>query len=102
VAISTSIARTRRGAFPLGTLVVNVTGGAALGLLVGLGVGGDAMALLGAGLLGSYTTFSTWMLDTEVLVAGGRRAAAVLNVAAPLAAGMAATGIGWAAGALLS
>ena len=60
--------------FPLGTLAVNLTGSFALGVLVGAGVGGDAYLLLGTAALGSYTTFSTWILDSERLVrANGRR-----------------------------
>src|SRR6185312_6496470 len=50
---------------PLGTLAVNLTGSLALGVLVGAGVGGDAYLLLGTAALGSYTTFSTWILDSE-------------------------------------
>ena len=46
-------------AFPFGTLAVNLSGALALGVLHGAGVGGDAMRLVGTGLLGAYTTFST-------------------------------------------
>jgi len=44
---------------PVGTLAVNVSGAFLLGLLAGAAVGGDARLLLGAGAIGSYTTFST-------------------------------------------
>ncbi len=47
-----------------GTLVVNLTGSFVLGLLTGLSVTGDALLLFGTGLLGAYTTFSTWMVES--------------------------------------
>jgi CrcB protein len=53
--------------FPLGTLAVNVSGSFVLGLLAGAGVAGDAYLLSATAALGSYTTFSTWILDTERL-----------------------------------
>jgi CrcB protein len=53
------------GAFPLGTLLVNLGGALVLGLLDGLAVGGTALVLLGTATIGSYTTFSTWMLETR-------------------------------------
>jgi CrcB protein len=81
----------RPGSFPAGTFVVNVTGAFALGLLTGLSVTGDALLVLGAGLLGSYTTFSTWMVEARAL--GGRRMA--VYVAGSMAAGLVAAGAGW-------
>ena len=62
----------RLGEFPLGTLVVNVSGCLLLGLLSGLHVSSQAMTLLGTATLGSYTTFSTWMLETPSPGAGRR------------------------------
>ena len=63
----------RRGAFPLGILVVNVTGSFALGLLTGLApiLGGEWVTVLGVGMLGGYTTFST--VSTETVLLGQRR-----------------------------
>jgi fluoride exporter len=87
------------GAFPLGTFAVNVSGSFALGVVTGLGVTGDALLLIGTGFLGSFTTFSTWMLETERLAEEGDGALAVANVAIALAAGVAAAGLGWAIGA---
>jgi len=99
VAISTAVARWRHSVFPLGTLVVNLTGGFALGILVGARVDGAAASLLGTGLLGAYTTFSTWMFDTERLAQEGRSGLVAVNVLVTLAAGLGATGLGWAIGA---
>jgi fluoride exporter len=85
--------------FPLGTLVVNASGALLLGLLGGLGVGGRGMLLAGAGLLGSYTTFSTWMLESHRLGEDGELGLAATNLAVSLLAGVAAAAAGWALGA---
>src|SRR5262249_39681290 len=50
--------------FPLGTLAVNVSGAVILGLITGLALGHDEALLAGTAAVGSYTTFSTWMLET--------------------------------------
>jgi CrcB protein len=78
--------------FPWGTLAVNLTGAIALGLLVG--VADDAYRLLGTGLLGAYTTFSTWMLESHRLGEDGRLRLGALNFALSLAAGVAAVWLG--------
>ncbi len=57
--------------FPVGTLAVNLSGSFVLGLLAGAGVAGDAYLLAGTAALGSYTTFSTWILDSERLARHG-------------------------------
>jgi CrcB protein len=79
---------------PLGTLVVNASGSLLLGLLAGVALSGDALVLAGAATLGSYTTFSTWMLETHLLAANGRRWAAVLNLVVSLALGIGAVALG--------
>jgi CrcB protein len=81
-------------AFPVGTLAVNVSGAFALGLLTGLGLTGNALLLLGGGAIGSYTTFSTWMLDTHGLSEDGRRRAAATNVLLSIAFGIGAAALG--------
>lgn len=85
--------RTRR---VLGTFSVNASGALALGLLVGAGAGGGLALVLATGLVGSYTTFSAWMLDTLRLLERGRPAAALANVALQIAVGLPAAGAGWA------
>lgn len=90
-----------RPAFPGGTLAVNLSGALLLGLLVGIAPGGDTLRLLGAGLIGAYTTFSTWMLETERLAAGGRRRAAAANIAVSLGLGLLAIWLGRALGRAL-
>jgi CrcB protein len=80
--------------FPWGTLVVNVSGAFVLGLLAGLALHGDALLLAGTSLLGSYTTFSTWMFETHRLAEEGELWAAALNVVLSLALGIGAAALG--------
>jgi CrcB protein len=74
-------------ALPVGTLVVNLTGAFALGALSGNFV-------LGTGFVGAYTTFSTWMFETQRLAEDGRSAAALANVFGSLVLGLAAAALG--------
>ena len=82
------------GTFPLGTFVVNTTGALLLGLITGLAVEGDALVLLGAATLGSYTTFSTWMLETERLSEDGAISVAAFNILLSLVVGVGAIALG--------
>jgi CrcB protein len=91
----------RAGEFPLGTLAVNLGGAFLLGLLVGAGARHGTMLLAGTAALGSYTTFSTWMLETHRPAQDGEAGLAWANVAVSLAAGLAAVALGRAAGGLL-
>lgn len=94
-----AVSRWARSPFPWGILLVNVTGSFALGLVVGAALGGDAMFLAGTGFLGGYTTFSTWMLQTEGLGVEGRYALMLGNWLGSMVLGLAAAGAGWALGA---
>jgi CrcB protein len=89
------------GGFPLGTLAVNVSGALLLGLLSGAALTGDALVLAGTATLGSYTTFSTWMLESQRLAEDAEGAGALLNIALSLAAGVGAAALGHAIGAHL-
>ena len=95
------VTRRAGGALPLGTLAVNCSGALLLGLITGAGVSGDAALVAGAGAIGSYTTFSTWMYETHRLAEEGQAVAASLNLVISLAAGLAFAGAGWAVGSLL-
>ena len=87
--------------FPLGTLAVNVSGAVILGLLAGLALGRDEALLAGTAAVGSYTTFSTWMLETQRLTEERQHRKAVVNVAASLVAGVAAAALGQLLGRLI-
>jgi fluoride exporter len=85
----------RPGDFPSGTFVVNVTGGFALGVLVGVSVPETALLLLGTGLLGGYTTFSTWMVEAQRLGEDAAWTPMWLYLLGSMLAGVATTGLGW-------
>lgn len=82
--------------FPWGILVVNISGSFALGLVTA--VLPDQLFLLGAGLLGGYTTFSTAMLDTVALWRDGKRPASAFNAVGMLLLSLAAAAGGLAVG----
>lgn len=91
--------------FPLGTLVVNVSGSFALGLVTGLalyhGLGAGARTVVGIGFIGSYTTFSTFTYETVRLLQDGSVAEACLNALANLGIGLAAAAAGLALAAAM-
>ena len=80
--------------FPYGTLVVNLSGAVVLGLLTGLALGHDAALLAGTAAVGSYTTFSTWMLETQRLTEERQYRRAVANILVSLVLGAAAAALG--------
>jgi CrcB protein len=86
------------GTYPLGTTVINVTGSFGLGLLTGAaaqaGLPHDLLLILGGGLMGGYTTFSTASLETVRLAQAGRVGAALANGVGMLVVGIAAAGLG--------
>ncbi|MBD0422598.1 fluoride efflux transporter CrcB [Streptomyces sp. TRM S81-3] len=80
--------------FPWGTFTVNVVGSLVLGLLTGAAVAGAAdsrlLLLLGTGLCGALTTYSTFSYETLRLAETGARLHAAVNVTASVAAGLGA------------
>ncbi|HEY1179559.1 MAG TPA: fluoride efflux transporter CrcB [Phytomonospora sp.] len=88
--------------FPWGTLAVNTLGSFVLGLLatgaLAGAVPGSVTALLGTGLCGALTTYSTFSYETVRLFTDGLRLAALANVAVSVAAGFAAAALGTLAG----
>jgi fluoride exporter len=94
-------ARTPR--FPVGILVVNVTGSFALGVVTGLGAelsGADSAWVVGVGLLGGYTTFSSVSLDSVLLARAGQARRGWINAFATLVLTVVAAAIGLAVGGL--
>jgi len=87
--------------FPFGTLAVNLSGTLALGVLVGAAAPDEAMRLVGTGLLGAYTTFSTWALEAHRLGEDGRRMPALASFVVSLLLGIAAIWAGERLGAVL-
>lgn len=100
-AVDATVQRRRLGEFPLGTLVVNLGGSFVLGLLLGLSVPHRGMLILGTATLGSYTTFSTWMLETHRPAEDGEMQLVWLNILGGLAAGLAAAALGKVLGGAL-
>jgi fluoride exporter len=98
-----ALAVTRRvgGVFPTGTLAVNLSGSLLLGLLAGLALSGDVLLLAGTALLGSYTTFSTWMLESHRLAEEDEWRLLAVNLLGSLALGIAAILLGRAIGSAL-
>ena len=94
VLLDAAISSRRTSSFPLGILVVNVSGSFALGVLVGAGLGPDPLRLLGGGLIGGYTTFSTWVLESRALARSGARPLAAVNIVVSLLAGLLAVWLG--------
>lgn len=88
-------------AFPYGTLAVNGSGSLCLGILVGVGLGGNALLLAGSATIGSFTTFSTWLLESQRLAEEGESLPAAANVVASFAVGLAAALAGRWLGATL-
>jgi len=80
--------------FPLGTLVVNLSGALVLGVLVGVALSDDAYLLTGTAVIGSYTTFSTWMLESHRLAEDGRRRLLAANIVLSLVIGVGAAALG--------
>ena len=80
--------------FPFGTMAVNISGAVILGLLSGLALGHTEALLAGTAAVGSYTTFSTWMLETQRLAEERQYRKAVANVVVSLVLGVAAAALG--------
>lgn len=94
------------GAFPFGTLVVNLSGAFLLGLLATLALERSVLstairpAVL-IGFIGAYTTFSTWMLESWRLAEQGAWLGAVANIGGSVVLGLVALGAGIAIGRTL-
>ena len=102
-AVDAAVMRGRRDAFPLGILVVNATGSFALGILAGVGtvLAGEWATILGMGLLGGYTTFSTVSVETVLLGQRRRVDWAWINLIGTLGVCVVAAALGLLAGRLI-
>jgi CrcB protein len=96
-AVSKRVARP----FPFGTLAVNLSGALLLGFFAGLALSPHLALLVGTAFVGSYTTFSTWMLETQRLGEERQIVSAFANIAVSVALGVAAAWLGQSIGAAL-
>jgi CrcB protein len=97
-ALSTFIQQ-RAGTFPVGTLVVNITGSLILGFLMRYALGSTSVsaetrALLTTGFCGGYTTFSTLSYETIALIEDGDYRRAAMYVVVSVVLSLAATFLG--------
>lgn len=89
--------------FPAGTLVVNATGSLLIGLIAGLAesrslLTAEARLLLVTGVLGGYTTFSAFSLETLLLLRSGQTTTALTSVVLQVVLGVAAAFAGFTVG----
>jgi CrcB protein len=91
--------------FPLGTFVINIAGSLLLGVVAALvdhaGLDPSWRTVLGVGLAGGLTTFSTWSYESVRLLEDGSLPQAAANVAVSLAVGLAAASLGYALAGLV-
>ncbi|WP_407686725.1 fluoride efflux transporter CrcB [Mycobacterium sp. HUMS_1102779] len=80
--------------FPFGTLTVNISGAALLGVISGLALGREAALLADTAFVGAYTTFSTWMLESQRLGEERQLRPALTNIVVSVALGLAAAQLG--------
>ena len=92
--VDRAVARRMARPFPFGTLTVNISGAALLGFLGGLALSKDAALLAGTAFVGAYTTFSTWMLETQRLGEERQWRPACANIVVSVALGIAAALLG--------
>lgn len=85
--------------FPVGTLIINLTGSFLLGLLTGLALTGDALLLAGTATIGSYTTFSTWMFESQRMAESGATRSGLVNIVLSIIFGVGAAALGKTIGA---
>ncbi len=99
--VDRAVARRAARSFPFGTLAVNISGAVLLGFLSGLTLSPHVALLAGTAFVGAYTTFSTWMLETQRLSEERRIRPAVANLVVSVLLGVAAAMLGqWVAGLL--
>jgi len=92
--VDRAVSRRVKGTFPFGTMVVNISGAVLLGFLTGLVVRHEVAMLVGTAFLGAYTTFSTWMLETQRLTEERRIWPAAANIIISVVLGLAAAAAG--------
>ena len=94
--VDRAVARRAARSFPFGTLTVNITGAVLLGFITGLALPHHAALLAGTAFVGAYTTFSTWMFETQRLTEERQVWPAVANIVVSVVLGIAAAAGGQA------
>ncbi|MCW2689692.1 MAG: camphor resistance protein CrcB [Mycobacterium sp.] len=92
--VDRTVARHVAGSFPFGTLTVNLSGALLLGFLTGLALPHNVALLAGTAFVGAYTTFSTWMLETQRLGEERQIWSAAANIILSVVLGIAAAALG--------
>jgi fluoride exporter len=92
--VDRAVARRASPGFPTGTLAVNISGAWLLGFLGALTLSPHAALLAGTAFVGAYTTFSTWMLETQRLGEERQGRVAVLNIVVSVVLGLVAVWLG--------
>jgi fluoride exporter len=96
-----AVSRRVSSRLPVGTLVVNLSGCFLLGLLDGWLLPPDVALVVGTGVVGSYTTFSTWMFETQRLGEERQLSPALWNLGTSVVAGTLVAALGlWLGGHL--
>lgn len=80
---------------PWGTLLINILGSAGLGVLLGSSVGSLALSVVGTGLLGGFTTFSTASFESAALILEKRSVGAASYAVGTLVLSVAAAALGY-------
>jgi CrcB protein len=97
--IDRAVTKRKSSSFPLGTFVINISGAWLLGFLGGLALRPDIALLAGTAFVGAYTTFSTWMLETQRLGEERQVSSALANIALSVLLGLGAATLGlWIGG----
>jgi CrcB protein len=106
--LNAAITASLGAAFPYGILAINILGSTAMGLVAAWfassGDGGSSLRLfLATGILGGFTTFSAFSLDTVALIERGETGAAAVYVAASVGLSILGLAVGlWAMRAILA
>ena len=99
--VDRAVARRAARSFPFGTLTVNISGAVLLGFITGLTLSHQVALLVGTAFVGAYTTFSTWMLETQRLTEERQIVPALANLVVSVVLGVAAAVAGQSIAGLL-
>ena len=99
--VDRAIARRATGSFPFGTLTVNISGAVLLGFITAAALPHQVALLAGTAFVGAYTTFSTWMLETQRLTEERQIWPAAANLVVSVVLGVSGAVVGQWVGSLL-